>query len=114
MNDFNPPKTLDEAVEIVIRALALKERVFIAGLERKDLGLVRVTLGALIRDECGFAVGNTALIQSCRERAGSPRLTADQALWVIIGALWKTLRDTHSLRLVEGDDEPTDPRQGDV
>jgi hypothetical protein len=113
MNDFNPPKTLDKAVESVTRALSLKERVFIAGLERKDLGLVRVTLGALIRDECGFAVGNTALIQSCREWIGSPSLTADQAFWVVVEALWKRLRDTHSLRLVEGDDAPGEPGQGD-
>jgi hypothetical protein len=103
MIDFDYPKTVVEAIERIISKLPLKDRAFIATLPGEDLHLVRLTLGAFIRDELGFATGNKALIESCRALKGDHRLTADQAVLVFVEELWKVLRRTHSMRLLKSD-----------
>ena len=100
MNYLDYPKTVDEAVKRLIKALRLKDRAYIANLEKKDIHLVSITLGSFIRDECGIGVGNRALIESCRTLSGNDELKAYQAFIFLIEALWKELRDTHSLRRV--------------
>ena len=96
----NLPETVEEAVEKLISELPLKDRVFIAKLDRKDLHIINLTLGAHIRDAFGFSIGNKKLIQSCRRFSGREDLTADQAFHVFIEALWKRLHQTHAMRIV--------------
>ena len=101
MSFFNPPQTLQRAIEHLQSTLPLKDRAFIAKLERKDLNLIRLTFGAHIRDECGLATGNPGLVRSCARFTHRQGLTADGAIDVLIEVLWKTLRETHSIRVVK-------------
>jgi hypothetical protein len=95
------PETVEEAVEQIVSELSLKDRVFIANLDKKDLYIIRLTLGAHIRDAMGFATGNKKLIQSCRFVSGSESLTADEAFLFFVEALWRKLRKTHFMRVVK-------------
>jgi hypothetical protein len=100
MIDFNYPKTVKGAVDRLISRLPLKERVYLAGLDRKALDLIHSALGSVIREDFGLAAGNLNLIRSCREASGRENLTADEAYRFLIETLWKTLRDTHAMRVV--------------
>ena len=102
---WNFPRSVDEAVDKLIEELPLKHRVYIAGLEQKDLGLIHGMLGSYIRQDFGLFRGNRELIQSCRKVSGMPALTADQVPFVIMKALWERLKETHTLRVVK-DEEP--------
>jgi hypothetical protein len=101
MVDWNYPKSVEEAVDKLIEELPLRDRVYIAGLEQKDLGLMHGLLGSYIRQDFGLFRGNMELIKSCQNVSGIKGLTADQVPLVIMKALWKRLRATHSLRVVK-------------
>ncbi|MGD8227816.1 MAG: hypothetical protein PVI20_08560 [Desulfobacteraceae bacterium] len=101
MVDRNYPKTVDQAVERLISDLTLKDRVYIANLAREDLYLIHISLRSHIGQELGLWSGNKDLIESCRVMSGSRELGADQCPTVILEALWRKLRATHTLRAVE-------------
>jgi len=98
---WNDPRSVDEAVDRLIEELPLKDRVYIAGLEQKDLGFIHGMLGSYIRQDFGLFRGNRELIESCRKVSRMPGLTADQVPLVIMKALWKRLKKTHALRVVK-------------
>ena len=98
------PETVEEAFDQLVSELPLKDRVFIANLDKKDLHVIRLTLGAHIRDAMGFSTGNKKLIQSCRLVSGRENLTADQAFLFFVEALWRKLRKTHIMRVVKADE----------
>ena len=103
MVGFDFPKSVDEAVDKIIEELPLKDRVYIAGLEKKDLGLIHGMLGSYIRQDFGLFRGNRELIQSCRKVSGRQALTADEVPLVIMKALWERLKVTHTLRVVKNE-----------
>ena len=105
MIGWNYPKSVHEAVDRLASALPLKDRVYIAGLNREELYLLHISLGSSIMQEYGLWTGNHALIESCRTVSGIDDLTADQGAGVIIEALWEELRRTHALRVVESKEE---------
>lgn len=98
---WNYPKSVEEAVDKLVEELPLKDRVYIAGLEQQDLGLIHGLLGSYIRQDFGLFRGNMELIESCQKVSGIEGLTADQVPLVIMKALWKRLRRTHTLRVVK-------------
>ena len=100
MVDWNYPKTVDQAVERLIKDLSLKDRVYIANLAQEDLYLIHLSLRSHIGQELGLWMGNKDLIESCRMASGSSELRADQCPEVILEALWRKLRETHALRVV--------------
>ncbi len=104
---WNYPKSVDEAVNKLIEELPLKDRVYIAGLEKKDLGLIHGLLGSYIRQDFGLFRGNMELIESCRKVSGIRGLTADQVPLVIMKALWQRLKATHALRVVKKEKDST-------
>ena len=98
---WNYPKSVDEAVDKLIEEMPLKDRVYIAGLEQGDLGLIHGLLGSYIRQDFGLFRGNMELIRSCQKVSGIEGLTADQVPLVIMKALWQRLKATHALRVVK-------------
>ena len=104
MVDWNYPKTVDQAVERLLSDLSLKDRVYIGNLAREDLYLVHISLRSHIGQELGLWSGNKDLIEFCRAMSGSKELRADQCPTIILEALWKKLRETHTLRAVEKED----------
>ena len=59
---WNYPKSVEEAVNKLIEEMPLKDRVYIAGLEPKDLGLIHGMMGSYIRQDFGLFRGNMELI----------------------------------------------------
>jgi hypothetical protein len=101
MVDWNYPKTVDQAVETLLSDLSLKTRVYIANLAQEDLYLIHISLRSHIGQELGLWSGNKDLIESCRIVSGSSKLRADHCPAIILEALWRKLRETQRLRVVE-------------
>ena len=103
MSDQSPnfPQTVDEAVTRLILELPLRDRTEIAKMSEEDLGGLHVSLGNCIKNEFDLWGENKQLLESCRSVSGEHNLHVDSAASVIIKELWKTLRETHILRVVK-------------
>jgi hypothetical protein len=95
------PKTVDEAVEKLIKDLPLKDKTTIAKIIKKDLMTLQFTLGSYIGSEFGVWTGNAELLFSCKRAAGDVHVDPDYAPTAIIEELCKRLRESHSLRVVK-------------
>jgi len=96
-----PPKTVDEAVDNLISDLDLKSRMVIANMDLDDLIHLHSNLFVYFKNAFGVWSGNTELLESCRSISREPVKNEDDATAVIMGLLWKKLRDTHLLRIVK-------------
>jgi hypothetical protein len=94
------PKTVDEAVKRLITELSLKDKTTISNMDEADLINLHFSLGRSIRNRYLYP-RNEKLLESCRQEAMDKYLHWDEASRVIIKALWKRLRKTHKLRVVE-------------
>jgi len=95
------PKTVDQAVDRLIGELPLKDKTTIANMAENDLTTLQFTLGTYIGREFGIWSGNRQLLESCEIISGDVDLHPDFAPTVIIKELWKRLRESHKLRVVE-------------
>ena len=95
------PKSLEEAVEVRMDGMPLKDKAKIANSEEAYLSGLHLTLGSLIRRRFGLWGENPELMASCTKAAGKEKMKADEASAIIIRELWERLRKTHSLRAVE-------------
>src|SRR5210317_338297 len=95
------PKTVDEAVEKLIKDLPLKDKTTIAKMAKKDLMTLQFTLGSYVGSEFGVWTGNAELLYSCKRASGEKHVDPDYAPIVIIEKLWKRLRESHRLRVVK-------------
>ena len=95
-----PPKTVDEAVDQLIRRMSLKDRVTIANMGIDELIGLQSSLGRYIRETFRLS-HNEELIASCRDIGTESVTDEDQAVAVIIGVLRQELYETHRLRLVK-------------
>jgi len=94
------PKTVDEAVNRLIAELSLKDKTTISNMAEADLENLHFSLGISIRNRYLYP-RNEQLLESCRQEANDKYLHWDQTSRVIIKVLWKQLRKTHKLRVVE-------------
>ena len=62
---------------------------------------LHISLGEYIRNEFGLWADNKDLIASCRTIAQTEKIHEDTASTIIIEELWKSLRETHKLRVVK-------------
>ena len=95
------PKTVEEAVDMLINQLSLKDRTTISNLAEDELINLHINLGQYIRNEFGLWSGNEDLMSSCCTIAKMDKIHEDTASTIIIEELWKCLRDTHKLRAVK-------------
>jgi hypothetical protein len=100
MVQFDYPQTIEQAVERLVNHLSLSDRVFVANLGEDDLSMVHSLLAPIVRDELGVLSGNRTLIDACRLKTGNPNLSPEGAFSFLIQLFWKTLRKTHTLRIV--------------
>jgi hypothetical protein len=96
----NIPKTVDEAVQKLMSDLSLKDKNTIANMDEADLINLHFFLGLSIRNKFLYP-RNEQLLESCRFVSKDKYLHWDQAASVIIRELWKRLRETYKLRIVE-------------
>jgi hypothetical protein len=92
------PKTVDEAVKILLDGMPLKDKGKIANSEEADLSGLHLSLGSLIRRRFGLWVENPELLASCAQAAGEENIHADKASAVIIHELWKRLQRTRAIK----------------
>ena len=95
------PKTVEQAVDILLSELSLKEKAAIANMQKNNLTDLHFSLGRFIRNEFNFLADNEELMDSCRLLSGKQDLHVDDDSTVIIELLWKSLQDTYALRLVK-------------
>jgi hypothetical protein len=94
------PKTVEEAVRILMDELSLRDKVAIAKMSAEETEDLHFGLGQFIRNRFGFWEGNPRLLLDCAEDAGRDIQHADEASAVIIGRLALELEKTHKLRSV--------------
>ena len=94
------PDTVQEAIEILIADLPLKEKATIANLTEDELITLNANLGRYIMDKFGLWSGNEKLMESCLELANYPLHDEDDAAAVIVKELWLKLKQSHKLRIV--------------
>ena len=95
------PKTVAEAIQILIEGLPLKDRALLANMSERELPLLEATLGIYIKASYGLEGKNPELSASCRFVAKSEDSDPDRAAMVIIKELWKALKKTHKLRIIK-------------
>jgi hypothetical protein len=95
------PAKLMQAVEQLTAHMSLKDKATVANMLEDELPQLHLTLGAYIMNSFGLASGNTQLMESCRLESGGTQLKAEDAVAVIIKALWQKLQQTHKLRVVK-------------
>jgi hypothetical protein len=96
-----PPKTVQEAVDLLIDELPLKDKATIVNMPEDDLVTLQTNLGAYIGNQFGLWSGNRELMESCKIISGDVHLHPDFAPFVIIKELWKCLQKTYKLRVVK-------------
>lgn len=104
LNDFNQlslPGTVDEVVELLYNDLPLREKVVMANLSENQLdSAVYLAMAKTIRKEFGLYHGNTDLLNSCRNYLGTEYDRYEDPAMVILKELWKKIKKTHNIRLV--------------
>ena len=96
-----PPKTVSQAVDILISKMALKDKVIIANMTYGELVDLNSNLGAYIKNIFRLRSGNDELMESCRFVTQNNKLDEDGACVAIIEILWKRVRTTHKMRVVK-------------
>jgi hypothetical protein len=94
------PETVQEAIEILMADLPLKEKATIANMTEDELITLNANLGRYIMDKFGLWSGNEKLMESCLELSNYPLHDEDDAAAVIVKELWQRLKQSHKLRIV--------------
>jgi hypothetical protein len=95
------PKTVEDAADVLIPRLSLRDKAIIANMNREDLYSIHLSLDEFIKSNFGLWEGNEELIASCRSVSEKNSLKEDDAVLVIIGEVWERLRKTHRIRAVK-------------
>ena len=88
------PRTVDQAVNILLLALDKETMAIFANRSETDLSYYHRTAGALIIKQFKLLEGNQELIESCRKFTGQPDLDGRGAAVIILEVLWHSLRQT--------------------
>ena len=86
------PKTVDEAVNQLLKDLPIREKHEVANAPENNFINFHLGLGMEIRNNFGLWGDNEELMNSCREISGDKDLHVDSASTVIIKALWEYLQ----------------------
>jgi hypothetical protein len=81
--------------------LSFKDKSTIANIAEVELSILHKTTGEYIRNEFGLWSGNKDLMTSCCFIAKKDKVSEDEASSIIIKELWKRLRETHRIRVIE-------------
>jgi hypothetical protein len=95
------PRTVDEAVDRLLSNMPLKDKTTVANMSPVELPNLHLTLGGYILNNFGLLSGNWELMKSCRSEAETVLQHDEDAVGIIIDALWEKLRQTHKLRVVK-------------
>jgi len=95
------PQSVEEAVERLILQMPLKDKATVANMSQNELPSLNSSIGGYIINNFRLLSGNHDLMDSCRLEAGGPFRHEEEAVSILIKALWEKLRQTHRLRVVK-------------
>ena len=95
------PRTVAEAVDRLLSNMPLKDKITVANMSHDELPNLHLTLGGYILNNFGILSGNWELMKSCRSRSENPLQHEEDAVSIILEALWETLQHTHKLRVIK-------------
>jgi len=95
------PQNIGEAIERLISRMPLKDKTMVANMSPDELPNLYLSLGGYIMNNFGLLSGNPDLLESCRLKAEGSFRHEEDAVAVIIKALWEKLRHTHRLRVIK-------------
>jgi hypothetical protein len=95
------PQNIGEAIERLISRMPLKDKTTVANMSPDELPNLYLSLGGYIMNNFGLLSGNAELLESCRLKAEGSFRHEEDAVAVIIKALWEKLRHTHRLRVIK-------------
>lgn len=95
------PQNIGEAIERLISRMPLKDKTMVANMSPDELPNLYLSLGGYIMNNFGLLSGNPELLESCRLKAEGSFRHEEDAVAVIIKALWEKLRHTHRLRVIK-------------
>jgi hypothetical protein len=94
------PRTVEQAVKKLIAELDFRDRTKIANMTDTDLLNFHRSYGIYIRTEFRLW-GNDPLLKSCRSVSGMNAISPNQASFIILKEMSKTLQATNVLRVVK-------------
>ena len=95
------PHNVAEAVERLIRSMPLKDKTAVANMSRDELPGLQLSLGGYIINNFGLLSGNKELMNACRSASKKMLQHEEDAVSVIIDALWEKLHQTHKLIVIK-------------
>ncbi|MDJ0818529.1 MAG: putative molybdenum carrier protein [Desulfobacterales bacterium] len=95
------PYSVEAAVNRLTSLMSLKDKATVANMSYDELPSLYHSLGDYIINSFGPLSGNPSLLESCREEYGRDFDQEEDAVAVIIKALWKKLHQTHRLRVLK-------------
>lgn len=95
------PKTVDEAAVDIINEMNLRDRSILGNLSKEDLVPFHLTLSMYIKQQLEVWSVNEALKESCLQFCEEEGLDESNPAMAIIVKIWKKLKDTHKLRIVD-------------
>ena len=97
----NEPRNVAEAIERLISSMPLKDKITVANMSRIELPALHHNLGQYIINNFGILSGNKELMKSCRSASKKALRHEEDAVIIIITALWEKLQQTHKLRVIK-------------
>jgi hypothetical protein len=95
------PESIDAATKHLVSQMPLRDKATIANMSREELPNLYLTIGGYIMNSFGLLSGNDKLLDACRIEAGGSFRHAEEAVAVIIEALWRQLQQSHRLRVIK-------------
>ena len=95
------PRTVNAAIDRLISNMPLKDKTTVANMSQIELPNLHLTLGRYIMSNFGLLSGNQELLKSCRSAVKDVLRHEEDAVAIIIDALWKKLQQTHKLRIIK-------------
>jgi hypothetical protein len=95
------PKTVDEVVDSVLAGLSDEEKAIFFSTSEENLPVLTKLLATFIGGKIGDSTLNQDLVNDCRRRSTKLQMDETAALKVIIGEIWKRLRETNWLKVVK-------------
>lgn len=83
------PKTVDDAVNVLMRVFPQNDLIFIKSMKEDNIVALNSSIGQMIRQNLGLKTGNRHLLMS------TGKLTAEEASLVIIKRFWTRLQTTN-------------------
>ena len=97
----NQPQTIEEAVDQLLFRLTLKDKMKIAKMTDDELRNIYLSFEDHVRYQFGLWSDNRALMDSCRAHSVDQNVSQDDALDIIMKALWRKLRETNKIRRIK-------------